>query len=163
MKKRERKYYQTREFKKLQREWYQKLEDTGFYDVEGGVEGHLLRGSTSTSALSAVKRRVVRDRGRGFSQAAGRSFHEVVEAENELLDFYVGNKARYFHIASVLASQQVAKGLLPARVLYTMILHARGMGSRSIAEILDEKRSRIRKDLEKIRDILLFALDSEHE
>ena len=163
MKKKERKFYQTRDFRKLQQEWYEKLGDTGFDDIEGGGEGHLLRGPTSTVSLSALANRGGVDQGlRDRTKRVRRRFDDIADSENELFDFHGGNKARYFHMAGLVASQQVARSRLPAEVLYTMILHARGMGSRAIAEILEQKRSKIRSNLEKIRDIILLALDSEH-
>lgn len=140
------KFTSSRAFRKLQREWYAKLEADGFYDIEGGVEGHLLKGPTSTiSLLSFANKRSIEQ---GLKRDnAHRTFDSVADSLNEELQFATGGKARYYHHATLLACQAISEGVIPDEVCYAWQLHALGNGERVISSLLEVSRSQIRKHI----------------
>jgi biotin operon repressor len=140
----------TREFRKLQAEWYQKLKDDGFYDIEGGVDGHLLKGPTSTISLRSFANKTAIEQGLKNDRAP-REFDDVADALNDELMFATGGKARYYHHASLLACQAISEGLIPDEVCYAWQLHSLGEGERVIADLLEVSRAQIRKHIAYLR------------
>ena len=156
-----RKFYQNAEFRKQQKEWYAKLEEQGFYDIEGGCEGHLLKGPTSTVTLRSLANKAERDHGLKNDRAP-REFDDVADSENEDINFLEGGKARYYHHAQLLVAQAYREGYLDAEVCHVWSLHSQGDGERQIAELLEIPRSRIRKHLKVFRDHILKRIDNDH-
>ena len=152
------KFNNSKAFRKLQKEWYGKLEATGFYDIEGGVEGHLLKGPTSTISLRSFANKQAIEQGLKNDRAP-REFDDVADALNDELQFATGGKARYFHHASCIAVQAISEGVIPDEVCYAWQLHAEGLGERDIADQLEVSRSRIRKHIAYLRHNIYIRLD----
>ena len=152
------KFYQNIEFHKLQKQWYKKLADAEFYDIEGGVEGHLLRGPTSSTTLRALANKKSSEHGLKRDNAP-REFDDVADTMNEDLQFATGGKARYYHHASLLACQAISEGTIPDDVCFSWQLHALGEGERSISELLEIPRSRVRKHIAYLRHNIFLRLD----
>jgi hypothetical protein len=153
-------FFETRDFYKLQGEWYKKLKDAGFYDIEGGCEGHLLKGPNSTISLSSLahKRTIEQGLGKGIVQ---REFDDVADALNDDLAFFTGGKARYFHHALELATQAYQEGILTDDICATWALHAQGEGERVIADLVEIPRSRVRVYLATLRENIKIRIDNE--
>ena len=155
------KYHEGREFRKLQKEWYKKAADSGFYDIEGGVDAHLLKGSTSTVSLHSLANRANADGGLKGDRAP-RQFDEVADDTNDALQFNTGAKARYYHYAALISAQAFREGIIPDNVCYTWQLHAQGEGERTIAASLEIPRSQIRKYIATLRLNIELRIDNEH-
>lgn len=153
-------WHESRALRKLQREWYAKLEDEGFYDIEGGVEGHLLKGPTSSVSLQGLANKKADDHGLKHDRAP-RDFDDVADSANEDLDYANGAKARYFHMAALISAQAFREGY-SAQMCYAWTLHAQGHGERQVAEMLDTSRAQIRKHIKTLRDNILPRVDSHH-
>jgi len=154
-------WYKSKEVRKLQREWYAKLKDEGFYDVEGGVEGHLLKGPTSTVSLRSLANKSSVDHGLKNDRAP-REFDEVADSEDDSLNFLEGGKARYYHHAALIACQAIREGRLSEERCWAWLLHSQGEGERTIGDILDIPRSRVRKHVAVLRDNITIRLDNEY-
>lgn len=154
-------WYRSREVKSLQKKWYKILEDEGFYDIEGGVEGHLLKGPTSTVSLKALanKRGAV---GELKQDHVTREFADVADSEGDLVNYSEGGKARYYHHAALLAVQAIREGTIPDERCYAWAMHSQGDGERIIAEHLGVSRSQIRKHIMVLRDNITERLDNEY-
>jgi hypothetical protein len=157
-----RKFYMGPEFQKLQKEWYAALEDDGFYDIEGGVDGHLLKGPTSTVTLRSLANKRSVDRGLKNDRAP-REFDDVADSLNSDLQFATGGKARYYHHAALIAAQAFREGRLEDDICYTWQLHALGEGERVISDLLDMPRSQIRKHIAYLKHNIFIRLDTDPE
>lgn len=151
--------HETKDFLKLQKEWYSKLSEEGFYDIEGGVEGHLLRGPNSSVSLRALANKKSSEQGLK-QDFAPREFDEVADESNVDLLYTSGAKARYFHHAALLAAQAVAEGWLCDDTCWTWQLHAEGDGERVISDLLEIPRSKVRKYLAHLRYNIFDRLDN---
>jgi hypothetical protein len=164
----DKKYHEGRNFRKLQKEWYAKAKESGFYDIEGGVSGHLLKGSTSTISLKSLANagsQTGRSGGRRIGlkkDRAVREFDDVADREDADIDYPTGAKARYYHHAALLACQAFREGKLTDTLCFTWQLHALGEGERVIAELLEAPRSQIRKHLAQLRTNIHIRIDNEH-
>jgi hypothetical protein len=154
-------FHETRAFLALQKEWYGKAAETGFYDIEGGVEGHLLKGPTSTVSLRSLANKRGADHGLKGDRAP-REFDDVADSDNEDLNFVTGAKARYFHHAALIAAQAFREGKLPDVVCFTWQMHSEGEGERVIADTLETPRSQIRKYLAQLKTNIDLRVDNEH-
>jgi len=132
-----RKWYHNRDIVKLKKEWYAKLEAEGFYDIEGGVEGHLLRGPTPSRRFYVIKEQLKNYRSKT-------DVDQILSAEDELVNYMDGHKANYYNKAQLLVAQGF-RWKEPAEACFTWMLHAKGVGERSISEQLGFSRSRVRK------------------
>ena len=155
----EKKFHETREFRKLQRAWYKKLEETEFYDIEGGVEGHLLKGPSSTISLRSLANR---KEGGLKNDHAHRTFDDVADSECGTLDYPSSAKGRYYHHSQLLAVQAIREGVLCDEACFTWWLHSQGEGERSIVNLLEISRGRIRKYLEHLRHNIFTRIDNDH-
>lgn len=155
------KYFEGREFRKLQKLWYAKAAESGFYDIEGGVDAHLLKGTTSTVSLHSLANKNSNEQGLKGDRAP-RQFDEVADEMNDVLQFNTGAKARYFHHAALLAAQAFREGTLPDTVCYVWQLHAEGDGERTIADYLGIPRSLVRKHIAHLRINIKERIDNEH-
>lgn len=158
MSSRDGKWHESKDFRKLQKEWYGKAEDSGFYDIEGGVEGHLLRGPVSSTTLRALANKKRSARGLKNDRAP-REFDDVANTLNEDLQFATGGKARYYHHASLLACQAISEGLIPDETCYAWQLHSLGEGERVISDLLEIPRSQVRKHIAYLRHNIFLRLD----
>jgi hypothetical protein len=157
----EKKYHESREFRKLQKEWYGKAAESGYYDIEGGVDGHLLKGPTSTVSLRSLANKRGADHGLKGDRAP-REFDEVADACNDDIAFNTGAKARYYHHAALIAAQAFREGSLPDVVCYAWQMHAVGDGERLISADLEIPRSQVRKYLAQLRTNIHLRIDNEH-
>lgn len=156
----DREWYEEKSLRRLQREWYAKLEKAGFYDIEGGVEGHLLKGPTSSVNLTSLANKENVDHGLKHDRAP-RSFDDVADSHNEDLDYTSGAKARYYHQAALISSQAFREGY-PAEMCYAWTLHAQGHGERQVAELMEKSRAQVRKHILILRANLVIRIDSDH-
>ncbi len=154
-------WYKSKEVRKLQKEWYSKLKDEGFYDIEGGVEGHLLKGPTSTVTLYSLANKPNVYGGLKHDRAP-RQFDEVADDEDESINFAVGGKARYFHHAAMIACQAIRERRIPDERCWAWTFHSQGDGERMIADLLEIPRSRVRKHLSVLRENISIRLDNEY-
>jgi hypothetical protein len=154
------KFNSSAKFRKLQREWYAKLADDGFYDIEGGVEGHLLKGPTSTISLRSFANKQAIEQGLKNDRAP-REFDDVADMLNDELRFATGGKARYYHHAASLACQAISEGVVSDEVCYAWQLHALGEGERAIATALEVSRAQIRKHIAYLRHNINIRLAAE--
>ena len=152
------KFNNSKAFRKLQKEWYAKLEDGGFYDIEGGVEGHLLKGPTSTISLRSFANKQAIEQGLKNDRAP-REFDDVADALNDELMFATGGKARYFHHAGLLAVQAISEGVIPDETCYAWQMHSEGLGERTISDLLEIPRSKVRKHIAYLRHNIFLRLD----
>jgi hypothetical protein len=157
----DKKFHERRDFRKLQKEWYAKAADDGFYDIEGGVEGHLLKGPTSTVSLRSLANKRGADHGLK-SDRAPREFDEVADSTNEDLLFNTGAKARYYHQAALITAQAFREGSIEDVVCYAWQMHSEGDGERVIADTLELPRSLIRKYIAQLRTNIHIRIDNEH-
>lgn len=147
----EKKWYQTKEMWDLQRAWYEKLKDEGFYDVEGGVEGHYLKGATPSMRLGFLKSELDR--------APWRKVDEVIDDSHEIVDYVNSSKARYYHFAQLITSQAF-RDLEDPEMCLVWAFHAQGQGERAIAAALSIPRNRIRKYIRVLQRSIEPALDA---
>lgn len=157
----DKKFYEGKKFRDLKKEWYGKLSDRGFKDIEGGVEGHLLQGTSGTVSLRSLANKSAAHHGLKNDNAP-REFDEVADSKNVDLLFMGGGKARYFHHASELAAQAFREGAIDELTCYSWQLHARGEGERSISNLTGVPRSQIRKHLAWLRENIMLRIDNEH-
>ena len=150
------KWHNAKEVKRLQKEWNQKLKELGFEDIEGGVEGHLLSGpkSTKLEALSSIFHVDKKD-------AQYSPPDDYIDADEELVEFSQGEKARYYHHAQMLAAQAFREGL-PAQLCYIWALSSQGLGERQVAELMGIKRGAVRKYTGLLRRNARLRLDNLH-
>ena len=154
-------WYKSKEVRSLTKEWYAKLKDEGFYDVEGGVEGHLLKGPTSTVSLRSLANKSNIDGGLKNDRAP-REFDEVADSEDNAINFMGGGKARYYHHAEMISAQAIREGRIPDERCWAWLLHSQGDGERVIADTLDIPRSRVRKHVAVLRENIMARLDNEY-
>ncbi|KPK49837.1 MAG: hypothetical protein AMS22_13105 [Thiotrichales bacterium SG8_50] len=154
-------WYKSKELRKLQREWYRKLADEGFYDVEGGVEGPLLKGPTSTVSLHSLANKPKIDGGLKGDRAP-REFDDVASDELDAINYLGGGKARYYHHAELIAVQAIRECRLSDERCWVWLLHSQSEGERTIAEALDISRSKIRKHIAALRENISIRLDNEY-
>lgn len=157
----DKKFYDTREFRKLKREWDAKAAASGFYDIEGGVQGHLLKGPTSTVSLKSLANKQKQEHGLKGDRVS-REFDDVADSENADLAFSTGSKARYYHHAALLAVQAFREGVLDDHLCFAWQLHALGEGERVIADLIERPRSQIRKYIAQLRTNIKIRIDNEH-
>lgn len=152
-----------KDFRALQKEWYQKLADTGFNDIEGGTEGHLLRGPTPSFRLGAA----IAGIGGRLSRAkrlAGKPGGAKRDNSDHWLDHFTMNhsdrgKSTYYDAAQLLATL-VYHTKLPAELKYTWSLHSDGEGEEVIAKEIDIPRSRARRYLERLKKTIQVMVDN---
>ena len=154
-------WYKSRELRKLQKEWYGKLKDEGFYDIEGGVEGPLLKGPTSTVSLHSLANKPSADGGLKNDRAP-RAFDDVADDEGDSLNFLEGGKARYYHHAQMIATQAIRERRLSDERCWVWLLHAQGEGERTIAATLDISRAKTRGHIAVLRENITIRLDNEY-
>lgn len=155
-------WYKSKEVRKLQKEWYAKLKDEGFYDIEGGVEGHLLKGTTSTVSLRSLANKQNAEQGLKNDRAP-REFDDVADADDDTLNFLEGGKARYYHHAEMIASQAIRERALSDERCWVWLFHAQGDGERTIAEALGLSRAKVRKHIQVLRKNITIRLDNEYK
>lgn len=132
----------------------EKLAESGFDDIEGGVEGPMLKGPTPSMSLGAATMQLKND-------YAPREFDDVADDEAELIDFNEGGKARYYHHAELVAAQAIREGKIGWFRCYVWALHAQGLGQRAIAELLGVSRNLVRPHMGVFRKNILERLDNE--
>lgn len=158
----DKKWYQDKELRALQKQWYAKLEDDGFFDIEGGVEGHLLKGPASRVSLRSLANKQANTGQHLKNDRAPRDFDEVADDENELINYAEGGKARYYHHAQLLVAQAFREGRIMAERCWCWAIHAQGDGERVISDLTGAPRSRIRKHLKVLRDNVLERIDNDY-
>ena len=154
----------TKDFRKLQREWYQRLKDEGFHDIEGGMEGHLLQQRTPTLQLGAAISEVQgRLRGKFFARnddkAEDPKRHERW-LDQALSNYYDKGKTEYYSKAQELATMvfHIRHASIPLKIAWSM--YSDGYGEEVIADELELGRSKVRRYLYAMKDKLQEMIDS---
>lgn len=147
-------WHTNRSFKALQKEWYGKLKDEGFKDVEGGVEGHMLQGSPPSLQMEAVLTQVP------SSMARAKGSREATQhwLDRETRDYLIRGKDVYYHCAQRIALLSF-RTWLPAEVKFTWCMHSDGLGENVICSELSIPRSRARRYLAEMRENVQIMLD----
>lgn len=154
------KYYETRDFKKLQREWAAKLKDSGFVDIEDGLEDAQFlagAGQVKSEPLWTAKQKVGV---RGMVEV-----HEALDAADPAINYQSGYTASYYRAATRVAATAIRRGTDPKRSCVYVLL-AEGVGDRTIQrEVLELEgyaltRYAIRKYARSFRKEVLDLLDS---
>lgn len=122
------KYYRSREFAKLQKEWYKKLEEDGFVDIEGGKD--------ETAAKLAAKghvKSVGLNTLRSYFPHTSREvkLDDILNAEHHLVQYQDSHKARYYRAATHIVAEGFRQGL-EDKVLYVWQMCSEGLGSPTI-------------------------------
>lgn len=151
------KYYETDAFKKEQAKWYRKLAEDGFEDIER--EGHTdLAGPRASVSLRAVQN--------DMGIATSREPDETLDAEDPMVKYQAGYRARYYHYAHLLVADDVRDGLDPRRT-YIRQLHAEGIAQRDIMTMAwedqnwDWSRRYVRDEIELFAREIRTLVDSE--
>ncbi len=152
-----------RDFNKLQKEWYAKLKDDGFEDIEGGTEGHLLRGPTPSFRLGAVAN-ALGGRLSRTKRMAGRPGGSKEDNPDHWLDHITAEtfdrgKSTYYSIAQKLATMSYLTKL-PTELKFAWSLHSDGEGEEVIAQELYIPRSRARRYLKRLRETIHVMIDN---
>lgn len=143
---------QRRAARKAMREWgyKQKLEETDFYDIEGGVEGPYLKGYTTLS-LNGLANRDSADHGLKKDRTL-RRFRDVADSEAELFNLSETNRGRYFRHATEIVAQAYRELTLPGDVLNCWALYVQGDGGeRFVADLMGVGRTTVRRLLRDLR------------
>ena len=151
-----RKWYHDRDIVKEKKRWYKILEEEGFYDIEGGVEGHLLRGPTPSRRFYVIKAQLEPN----FTRKV--DVNQLLDAEHELVNFMDGHKANYYNKVQLLVAQSF-RWKEPADICFTWMLHSTGVGERSISEQLGFSRSRVRKYIKVLQRSINQILTDDEE
>lgn len=141
-------------------EYRQRLEESGFDDIEPAENQELLKGP-STINLFSFAQKAHRHQGLGNKIPHNRQFDEVAGDQPELQALSHSVKVRYYSHAEEIAVQAIREGYFGHEVCFTWWLHSQGKGERVICDLLDMPRSRVRKHLKLLRHNIIFRLDNE--
>lgn len=153
---------ETPEFKALQKEFYRRIEDEGFQDIEGGVEGHLLQQRSPTRSLGAAASemhgRLARYKATVGAGERGDPKRHEKWLDDRVLDYYEKGKTNYYAAAQWLGTNIfLTKALRDLKLSWSM--HSDGYGEEVIADELQIPRSRVRKYLYAMKEKIKFYLD----
>jgi len=156
------KWNRTKEFMALQKAAYQALRDSGFVDIEGGVDGHLLQQPTVTVSLSSAAKRLGGRLGRaksviGNSEEEDPKKHEKW-LDQALIDKIDSGKEAYYEAAQIL-STLVFRTKSINELKYSRSLHSDGYGENVIADELSIPRVRVRRYLAILKNKIKIFLD----
>jgi hypothetical protein len=153
------KFYKTKDFKKLQREWYGKLADEGFVDIEDGLEDAEFlagAGNVKSEPLWSAKQAM------GVGPAV--EVHDALDASHEAVDYQRGYVASYYRAATEVVAEAMRNGEDPKRVFVWTHL-AEGIGDRTIIKAALEvegyhlTRYEVRKLANEFKTIVISRLD----
>lgn len=160
----------SREFFKLQREWYGKLERSGFFDIEAGCEHtdvlrSSLGGDTARFSLNAVQAASGRPMVQLDSFQRGSEWEELVSETDRNVDMRRSPTGTYVHFAQLIASQEYELCRLgtdrrASRTRLAWALHSQGVSEREIARACETSRHEIRKYIAQLDTIIHAALDN---
>jgi hypothetical protein len=150
-----RRWYHNPDIVKEKKRWYKILEAEGFYDIEGGVEGHLLRGPTPSRRFYVIK-----DQLDGHRKKA--DVDQILSAEDELVNYMSGHKANYYLKAQLFAAQGFRLKEL-AEACFTWMMHSQGVGERTISNQLGFSRTRIRKHIKVLQNSINSGLTPDED
>lgn len=150
-----RQWYHNPDIIKEKKRWYKILKEDGFYDIEGGVEGHLLVGPTPSRRLYVLK-----DQLDGHRKKA--DVDQILSAEDELVNFTTGHKGNYYHKAQLFAAQGF-RLKETAEECFSWMLHSQGVGERAISKQLGFSRTRIRKHIKVLQVSINSILTPDEE
>jgi hypothetical protein len=155
------KFYKTRDFKKLQREWYDKLADDGFVDIEDGLDDAEFlagAGNVKSEPLWSAKHAM------GVGPAV--EVHDALDGAHEAVAYQQGYVASYYRAATQVVTDAMRDGVDP-KTVYVWSRLAEGVGDRTI--IMDAlelegwhlTRYQVRKLANEFREIVLAQLDEQ--
>ena len=137
-------WHQKRDVVKLRKEWYAKLKDDGFYDCEGGVEGHLLLGPTPSRRFYVIKQEM------DGLRSKKTDVHHVLGLEDELVNFMDSSKANYHHWASLIVAQAF-RTREPVEDCWIWMLHTQGVGEQGIAKELGYSWTKVHRSIQVLK------------
>lgn len=159
------KWNKTKEFKALQKAAYQELKETGFHDIEGGMEGHLLQQNNPTLQLGAaaaeMQGRLSRAKSSMAAHKGGPKSHEHWYAQ-DVVDTYDRGKSSYYSAAQELATLLFCTNA-SREMKFACSMHSDGYGEIVIAEELETTRSFVRTQLIPFKDKLFKYLDKPND
>jgi hypothetical protein len=155
-------WYTTPEFKKLQKEYYKKLKEDGFHDLEGGMEGHLLQQRTPTRSLGAAISEMHTNLSKIRSIIGGSAPNDPKRYEKWLdtsvIEYYNKGKNTYYDAAQYIATKLFMTSV-SREMKFSWSMHSDGYGEEVIADELQLPRSRIRKYLYVMKERIMFYID----
>lgn len=156
-------WYNDPKLKAEQKKWYAKLAEEGFHDVEGGVEGHLLRGPTPSMQLGAALGQMTGRLARAKQMMGSKSGTGTPKSDHwydeVVRDYFDKGKANYYSTAQRIAAISYVTKIIDMKK-FTWAMHSDGWGEPVIATELSIPRSRVRKYLEELRERMDFLLDN---
>lgn len=156
----------TKEFREMQKEWYARLSDEGFYDIESGLDSPPMLKPVEHWSLNTIQaeagRSMVLDGGPG----RGREWEELISTQDRNVDYAKSHSARYTHFAQLIAAQEYAlcrlgNDLKAQRTRAAWAMHALGYSERYIAKHIDATRYEIRNYLAHLYAVILQAVDND--
>jgi len=155
------KFYKTKDFKKLQREWYGKLADEGFVDIEDGLED-----AEFLAGAGQVKSEPLWSAKEALGASAAVEVHDALDACNPAVDFQSGYWASYYRMAMQVVSEAIRDGVDP-KTTFVWTYLAEGIGDRSIIRAALEvegwhlTRYEVRKLANQFKEKVISQLDAE--
>lgn len=152
-----------KQFNDLQSEWYGRLKDEGFDDIESGLDSPPLLKPHHRPMNAAIGKSFVTAEGDG----RGREWEELLSDGGRWVDTFSSGRARYYLMARTIASQEYAlrrlgTGTLAVRKRAAWAMHAVGTPMRDIARFLGVGLWVVdRTYIKEFRELILSALDAE--
>lgn len=151
----------SKEFYKLQHEWYAKLED--FDDCEGGREGSLMWGPTPSvqlgAAIAAMPGRLARIKGALHGYDTDNPKPHETWMDGSVTAYFEKGKSYYYDAAQRIATLSFLT-TMPREVKFTWSMHSDGLGENVISDELELPRSTIRKYLVPLREKMQILIDT---
>lgn len=146
-------YYQTDDFKELQKDWYAKLEDDGFEDIEmidphsGKVSPRFLKGNISSTVT--IENNPELDDGQKFPEGLGH--------------FHVTPKMQKHIQASEVMDAILNDPSLDWEQKMACAMYAEGYNQQEIADDIGTTRRRVRRLVLPLKDILEGKVEEEDD
>jgi len=159
----------SREFYKLQRKWYKRLERDGFFDIEAGIDSPpILKqhggGDNTIMGLNAVQARSGRPMKALDSFSQGSEWEQLICDTDLNVDARRSPSGTYTHYAQLIASQEyelcrLGSDRRASRTRLAWALHSQGTSERAIADICETTRHEIRCHIEQLDAMVHLAID----
>lgn len=122
------KYWEKPEFKKQQREWYKKLKEEGFVDIEGGKDENeaklAAKGHVKSVSLEALRKYLP-------PSSYEVKLDDLLSTDHHLVQYQDSHRARFYRAATHIVSEGYRQGL-PEKKLYVWTMMSEGLGSPTI-------------------------------
>ena len=94
------KFWQTNDFKKLESEWYEKLEKDKFQDAEKKINGKLVLKQRATNCYRSSKT-LERETKQRYFELLGQKLHLEKEFRDEVEEFIIEKRSQGFKIKEI--------------------------------------------------------------